>query len=318
MKSILVYGWYNKKNIGDDLFVSSFEKLFPTYKFKFTYQLTKSLLNDADAVILGGGSFLSKDIAAPPDVIATLKTKKIMYIGVGAETDISPMHLELMSLAKLVAIRSPEQLDKVRALNVNTIAIPDIVYSLQNEVALSPKKNKSVLILPNIEVVPNHEAAHWKYSSFEYFKSEFSQFLDEIISNGYSINFFSMCHNATMSDEWASAQIIGMMKRRSINYQLPYVAGDMKEITAVMSQYSHIITQRYHGIVLAEMMGTPYTNIHHHDKLKYASPMNGNRHSYYGLLKQDLLHSFYNSSSGLPLKRDIFDTLKQRVINILS
>ncbi len=320
MAAILVYGWYNSGNIGDDLFAAAFKKLFPKYNFKFTSQLNEKILSDVDTVILGGGSFIDKDIAATPQTIAVLKTKTIMYIGVGAETNISPMHTELMKLAKLIAIRSPNFLAKIQELNKNVLVIPDLVYSLQDSVVQSQKIPKSILVIPNLEVVPNHGAAHWKHSSYEYFRSEFAQFLDELVAGGHQINFFSMCHNKTMSDSWAAAQIISMMTRRSTKYQIDYMNGDLAELTKVMSQFSVIITQRYHGIVLAEMMQTPYVSIHHHDKLKFASPMNGLTEPYFGIMKANLFNSLnsLNCSTTLPIETDIFDSLKQAVANIIS
>jgi hypothetical protein len=41
-------------------------------------------------------------------------------------------------------------------------------------------------------------------------------------------------------------------------------------------------------------MKIPYIAIHHHDKLKFATPMNGNLTSYYGMMKSNLLDNFNN------------------------
>ncbi len=317
---ILVYGWYRAGNAGDELFANAFRVLFPEHEFSFVSQITEENLSNVRAVFFGGGSFLSGDINVSPAAKKILKTKKIFYIGVGAETTISSGHLELMSLAKLIAIRSPEQLEKIKAINENTITIPDLVYSLQDNVTLSPKLKKSVLILPNIEVVPNHTHAHWKHSSWAYFKSEFAQFLDELVAQGFNLNFFSMCENKVMSDSWAASEIINMMSKRSTRYQLPFFETDILTLTTVLSQYEVIITQRFHGIILSEMMGTPYISLHHHDKLKFASPMNGISLPYYGIMKQNLLDSFnkLKASQSLPIESDIFETLKKKVTNILS
>jgi hypothetical protein len=44
--NILVYGWYNHSNLGDDLFEDAFKNLFPDYNFKFQdYIDEKSLKN---------------------------------------------------------------------------------------------------------------------------------------------------------------------------------------------------------------------------------------------------------------------------------
>ena len=55
---ILVYGWYHKNNIGDDLFVEAFNHLFPNFDFTFTDVLHSHLIKEADAIFFGGGSFL--------------------------------------------------------------------------------------------------------------------------------------------------------------------------------------------------------------------------------------------------------------------
>ncbi len=318
--NVLVYGWYRAGNAGDELFANAFKILFPEYQFRFVSQITEENLSNVGAVFFGGGSFLSGDVNVTPAAREILKSKKILYIGVGAETAISSSHLELMAQAKLIAIRSPEQLGKIKFINNQTIVIPDLVYSLQENVLSSKKIKKSVLILPNIEVVPNHTHSHWKHSSWAYFKSEFSQFLDELVSSGYSINFFSMCENKSMSDAWAASEIINMMQKRSTAYQLPFVSEDMAGLTKILSQYEFIITQRFHGIILSEMMRTPYISLHHHDKLKFAAPMNGISLSYYGIMKQNLLDSLnkLNASQSLPIESNMFETLKSKVVNILS
>jgi len=317
---VLVYGWYRAGNAGDELFANAFRILFPEYQFNFVSKITEENLLNVEAVFFGGGSFLSGKINIQPNVKEILKTKKIFYIGVGAETAISSGHLELMAQAKLIAIRSPEQLEKIKAINENTIAIPDLVYALQGEVINSNKISKSVLVLPNIEVVPNHTHPHWKHSSWAYFKSEFSQFLDELVASGYNLSFFSMCENKSMSDAWAASEIINMMQKRSTNYQLPFISEEMGNLTQLLSQYEVIITQRFHGIILSEMMKTPYISVHHHDKLKFASPMNGISLPYYGIMKQNLLDSFNKLKvrESLPIESDIFETLRLRVKTIFS
>jgi polysaccharide pyruvyl transferase WcaK-like protein len=129
-----------------------------------------------------------------------------------------------------------------------------------------------------------------------------------------------MCKNDSMSDAWAASELINMMQKRSISYQLPFLSDDMAGLTKALSQYEIIITQRFHGIILSEMMGTPYISLHHHDKLKFASPMNGISLPYYGIMKQNLLDSFnkLKASQSLPIESDIFETLKREVENILS
>lgn len=311
---ILVYGWYNKNNIGDDLFVKSFKLLFPAFDFIFVNSFTKDNIQNADAIFIGGGSFLSEAINVSNESFSLLKNKKILYLGVGAETNIHPMHLELMKLAKLIAIRSPD-LSKIKKINHNTISIPDLVYCLPI-INTTKKIDKSVLILPNMAVVPKWNDPHWKHAAWDYFKTEFAQFLEDLVITKYNIKFLSMCSNDEINDNWAIAEIINRMSKRHNSYFLD-VKIDTCSVMEVMSPFSVIITQRYHGNVLAEMLKTPCVTIYHHDKLKNT---HGPQLCYYNTSKHELEVQFNNAlknCSNLPIDSNIFSDLKRRVDDAL-
>lgn len=318
-KNILVYGWYHHQNMGDDLFAEAFKSLFPFYNFIFVDKISLNDLKNVDAVFIGGGSLLGQSLnITGVEVLNALRHQKIFYLGVGPETEYHKDHLQLMILAKLIAIRSNINYDKIVDINPNTIVIPDLVYSLPPSLA-DTKIKKSVLVLPNISVVPTWDDPHWKHASWEYFKTEFSQMLDILVKDeGYSINFLSLCDNAKLDDEWASSEIISRMKCRNKKFLLGK-KNTLQSITHLMSQYDVIITQRYHGIVLSEMSGTPCLTIYHHDKLK--NPC-GPSLSYYGLTKNDLLRQFNialntNTTDILPINRDMFISLQQAVESAL-
>ncbi len=314
--NILVYGWYHQGNLGDDLFVDAFRQLFPAINFTFTNHITSTYLKDVDAVFIGGGSFLGETPNITADALALLEQMKLLYIGVGAETQIHPTHIQLMSKAKLIATRTSARLDKVLEINTNTIVIPDIVYSLTP--TLGQRKEKSILILPNIVVVPRWNDPHWKHASWEYFKNEFAQTLDELLEQGFDINFLPLCVNASQDDGAAALEIMNRMERRNRN-RLLEKRNNLRDVTELMSQYSLIVTQRYHGGILAHMSQTPYLTVHHHDKLKNSS---GFTLSYYELSKSKLLEqinlAMASKNAGvLPIDRNIFDDLKRVVNNIL-
>lgn len=316
--NILVYGWYHHDNLGDDLFMSAFRNLFPQFSFKFVDQIFLSDLANADAVFIGGGSFLGENIKVSNDeTYEALKHKKIFYIGVGAETEINIFHYELMKLAKLIAIRSPEHLDKVLEINHNTIVIPDLVYCLQPTFStqIIPK---SVLIIPNISVVPQWNEPHWKHAAWEYFKTEFCQFLDEIVADGYIINFLPFCNNYYLDDNLAASEIIARMTLRD-SRSLLQKKDVLSSATDTISQYGCVITQRYHGIILSHMVGVPCLSIVHHDKLKN-SP--GLTLPFYRINKRELKKQFdqlvhTKVSQFLPIDRDSFVQLQRWVENAL-
>lgn len=314
--NVLVYGWYHQGNLGDDLFVEAFRQLFPEFNFTFTDHITSTHLEGVDVVFIGGGSFLGENPNFSVEALAILPQKKILYIGIGAETALHPTHIALMKIAKLIAPRSESNLDKIQEINPNTMVIPDLVYSLSP--TFSVKLPKSILILPNVVVIPKWSDPHWKHTAWEYFKNEFAQILDELVEQNFKINFLPLCVNIEQDDSAAALEIINRMSHRDTRYLLDK-KDSLSDATEVMSKYSVIITQRYHGIVLANMVKTPCLTIHHHDKLKNTQ---GFSLSYYETSKNKLREQINIAiaskvSEVLPIDRNIFDSLKQAVAKII-
>lgn len=321
--TILVYGWYNRGNVGDDLFVSAFKKLFPDYDLIFTDHINLNLLQGVSAVFFGGGSFLYAEPDISDDAREQLAHTAICYIGVGTETQIHPRHQELMRQAKLIATRSPERLEFIKQINSETMYVPDIVYALQDEVGGISKLSKSILIMPSFEVVPRWDGPNWMSASWEYFKSEFAQTLDALYESGFNLHFFSMCANKKIDDNWAATEIINKMHHRSNEYLVRAKPKGIGSVTKLISQFELIVTQRYHGIVLSEMTRVPYLAIHHHDKIKNSYPHEGRSLSYYGATKANLLQEinaarYMNFTNVLPIDSDIFEVLKEKVSGIIN
>jgi polysaccharide pyruvyl transferase WcaK-like protein len=227
-----------------------------------------------------------------------------------------------MKMARLIVTRSADQVERIKKINSNTRFAPDIVYSLQAQVSPALAKDKSILVMPNISVVPKWNDIQWKHASWNHFKSEFAQFLDVLVEDGFKLNFFSMCKNRSLDDDSAASEIINMMSHRNNTYQLRDTPKDFASISKLLSQYKLIITQRFHGIVLSEMVRVPYVAIHHHDKLKNSIPHEGKYVPYYGAYKQELFDQFNMAlgmkySSVLPIEPNIFKELQHDVVELI-
>lgn len=312
-KTILVYGWYYKNNIGDNLFIEAFQYLFTDLNFIFTDNITKDSLSNISAVFIGAGSFLNERPHITDEALSLLDQYKIFYIGVGVETDIHPIHLQLMAKAKFIAIRSND-LEKIKQINNNSIIISDIVYSLQDKIFLSKTIDKSVLVIPNICVVPGLKSEQWKHAAWMHFKIQFAQFLDLLIEQKYTINFLSMCQSNDQHDRGAAIEIINMMSTHKNDLLIPDNKYDIKSISSTISRYSVVITQRYHGHVLSNMVGVPNISIYHHNKLKLASNI-----SFYETSKNCLIEKINNIkvSDILPIDRNVFKLLQQTVMDLI-
>jgi polysaccharide pyruvyl transferase WcaK-like protein len=99
---------------------------------------------------------------------------------------------------------------------------------------------------------------------------------------------YAMDTHPKMSDHTMHSSIIGCMKWRDERFKI-LSNQDFVSVANLFSKYELIITQRFHGIILAELLKIPYIAICHHDKLSTSSIHNGLYISYYGLNKKTLL-----------------------------
>ena len=258
-RRVLVYGWYHQDNLGDDLFAEAFELLFPDFSFTFTNCLTVAQAESCDALILGGGSFLDNPVRHEPGATEAASRRPVMYVGVGLETEVHPDHRRLISSAKLVAARS-------RAERVpGALPMPDLVTALQ--AGRRSEVPKTLLFLPNVAVLPTRADPQWKHAAWAYFASECSQFLDELVQDGWRVSLMAMCRSAKLDDEWASSAIVSQMASRERAMLRSERPAGGAEALRMFSSYAAVVTQRFHGVVLAELAGTPCVSVAHHDKL---------------------------------------------------
>lgn len=316
--NILCYGYYgpDKRNVGDMLFKEAFNKLFPEHIFTFTDIITKEDLSKADAVFIGGGSLLD---GAPSFCMEFYEwPKPIIYLGVGAETNINAQHITPMRNAKLICTRTPGHIEKVRAINPNVIAAPDLVYSLASEITAKPIE-KTVLVLPNINMVPMHSSAHWQHIVWNLYRAELAAALDILIERGFMVRFYGMDQTDKMMDEWASQEIINAMENRNNNYIIRGYFGS-KSLLEMVRSFDMVITSRYHGVICAELAQVPYASIAHHSKLMGAGYRAGCFMTVNEASKDRLLKAVETRHS--QVKADIqlsdFDELKKRVKEVLQ
>jgi polysaccharide pyruvyl transferase WcaK-like protein len=174
--------------------------------------------------------------------------------------------------------------------------------------------------MPNIAVLPHRLSPYWKHAAWAHFKSEFAQFLDVLVDDGYKIKFLSMCRSPKENDDWAASEIIAHMSHRA-QLLLAEQPQGIEQITQVISKYQTVITQRFHGIVLSEMTRVPCLALYHHDKLKPTGTSHGSFLSYYACSKQDFFQAFHsinhNSDDVLSIKTDTFEELNKEVISLL-
>jgi polysaccharide pyruvyl transferase WcaK-like protein len=172
----------------------------------------------------------------------------------------------------------------IYSLNKKVKVIKDLAYLLYKDIKVEKNKN-SVLIIPNSHIVPQYDSLIWQNSSWNYFKSEFSQFTDYLFENNYIVNYFPMSSNYKHMDIYAAAEIINCSKHKE--YLIKDKTNSFIETAKLFSSYDLIISQRYHGSIIADMYDIPSITISHHIKLNFPNYID-----YYGINKNILIKSF--------------------------
>lgn len=316
----LVYGWYNKANLGDELFKLAFQKLFPNFKFTFTDKLDINNTEAADIIIFGGGSFLYAPVNFHNKnrILDVVKEKLIFYIGVGTETQIHPDHIQIMQNAQLIATRTKNGLEKLKFTQAQKLEIPDIVLSLKVKNWAIDIIPRSLLIINNAELLPRWDDPNWKHASWSYFKSEMSQFLDYLKDNNYKITFAPMCVNNSLNDLSASTEIINYMKKRNFSDLNISGSDNFEKSIRLISAHETVVSQRYHGAILAQLCNKPCITIAHHDKLKYTD--SSAILSYYEISKEKLINTFNSlkKPSEIPISLNNFEHLQSAVQSLIG
>lgn len=320
----IIYGWYSRGNVGDEMMKAALTRMLVPREasVSFVDAINFDDLSGASVVIFGGGSILHDAPAVSAEALAAMLSGKIpvMYVGVGTETSIDPVHASLMKISRLFATRSPSS-EKLLSLD-NVWLIPDLAYSLAPTLERAPKKPFGTLIVPNIEVVPSWSDHHWVHVAWEHYKNEMSQFLDQLIDDGITPSFLTSCDNPTCSDTWAAHEIMARMKRRANNIAIFSSSCSTEDLLSLVSKHRAVITQRYHGTIIADIVGVPYVSIHHHDKIKQVISNRGTLLDYHSFSKDDLnfAHTAMLNASIEPanVDREIFDCLADEIVGIAS
>lgn len=321
--NILVYGWYGKGNIGDELMAQALAGAFALCDASLTIvdNLTDEAVTAADAVIIGGGSILyGKPVIGPVAMELLLSGKRpVFYIGVGTETDVHIDHRRLLDVSRANVVRNPQP----PAWMKNAYPLPDLVYSLPvAPIEEANRDPKGMLFVPNLEVIPRWDAPHWSHLAWERFKDETAQFLDTLVEAGTKPAFLLMCKNSVADDAWAMGEIVARMKNRSTQFVVHTPPADTVILTDLMQNYEVVMTQRFHGIILAQMAGVPCVSISHHDKLKYAWPFKGTDLAYHGTNKDQLIAAWTRMLSEkrerIGSTKELYDRLAGVVFDVVD
>ena len=275
-KKAFVFGWSGHNNLGDEAFKKAFEYLWGD-KVDFTFgSRVPPNINSFDICFVGGGSFLDQEIPKLNEVEIPLG-----FIGIGLHSQIHLANVQALQKAKLVITRGDAVPDFIKD---KSYVASDLVFSRpfdQIDQSNTTSKSKSILVLGNEFLSPRRNGPLWKYTSFQWFLTEFSKVCDGWVEKGYAVNFYPMCTGDKFDDRYFAAHIASHMEKKVFVH---FGSAIESELIKHISESELIVSMRFHGNIFSTVLGKPFIGINSHDKMKtYFKNINSNNYlDYYG------------------------------------
>jgi polysaccharide pyruvyl transferase WcaK-like protein len=289
MKKILIFGYYNRQNWGDDVF----EYVFKNYIFNDSnkYQLIFKNLDslytstesytDIDVVIIGGGDVINSYFFDTEKLAAFrrfFEKKPIYFVGIGLTY---PNLINVMDIGDYFFMRNKTDLKytRDRYSEFYTQAIPDLAFNLMNESNLI-NFNKPQRAKKDIKKIGIALPSPW-LSDDEQIRTKF---LDNIctlakdLSVDHEIHFipFDTSNNGTSNSDVKMIQEIQRKlhgQSNNIYYILPNLENGLfksistNEMIEYFKNLDLVICGRFHATILSILTHTPFICVYASKKL---------------------------------------------------
>lgn len=211
IKRIIIIGYYNHDNLGDEQYKETFEYMFDKYlPQKRNYEilfldcdhLCNTLINDTDIIILGGGDILNFYFIDKIYEFFQKKTNKIIAVSVGLPYSDILMHTNKLNIIDYIFIRTKNDIKLFSRYfaKERIIYLPDISYyitkstsfkksiknysfSFKNVISNLKSQNKKIICFSLSRHIYNKQNPEYYQNIIQ----EFSTFIAFLSKTGYFI-----------------------------------------------------------------------------------------------------------------------------------
>lgn len=267
IKNVLVLGWYNHNNIGDECFKLAFKQLYPMFNMDFVDNITECV--DYDLCILGGGDVVNEKNLK---MLKLLKCKKIALSVSITENSIC----NELRLLDHIYVRDTNSLKILHKNNIfNCTYLPDVVLTLEpnkenglkliNELFKNEKSDKYENIygiVVNSHLIGNRTCSYNNRSKFLQFAQDLSQLIDDTNASFIFIPFSTgFPWDDRVANSWVNNSCVYWKKNVVIYKEL-----ELQDTLDIISACNKVIAMRYHASIFSFKSEVPFLTIGFHDK----------------------------------------------------
>lgn len=259
---VVVLGYYGHLNAGDDLLQAAMSYIFQEHSLMFSSWFPGSdLLNQADLVVIGGGSIWPGNTAFQfADKLAKHLRTPVMILGISAKSadeKIKNKTLELIERSTFTHVRDSDTA-QVLGLHPKIRTGVDLFWwmpsSCDEAKETSPDNSKQVALS-----LREWKAAEWKPQ----------QIVSVIRTLGYDIKAFPLYFGSPVHDPSSEVNDSTFLQRLGINH-VP-----LSWTTKPVEESQFVVAMRYHAVLVAIRMGRPVISFDYHRKLQSFFRENG-------------------------------------------
>ena len=267
IKNVLVLGWYNHNNIGDESFKLAFQHLYPQFNMDFVDEITKPL--NYDFCIIGGGDVINQKNLK---MLSYLNCEKIALSVSITENSICE---ELKNL-KHIYVRDTKSLNLLHKHGIfNCSFLADVVLTLEADKnkgkelikKLFTKENSDLYenvygIVINAHLIGNRTCRFNERNKFLQFAQDISQLIDDTNASFIFLPFSTgFPWDDRVANSWINSNCVFWKKNVHVYDKL-----SIEDTLNIISACDKFISMRYHATIFSYVSETPVLTVGFHDK----------------------------------------------------
>ena len=256
---LLILGYYNRNNLGDDMFKEAMVKVFAGHDCSFfNTDDFKGDVDSYDAIVCGGGDIINDYFIPVIKKIIKGYEKNVFAVGIGLPY-LPLIRNGYLDIFDHVFIRERTDLLRLQRRLGSQYAhyLPDLGFILDKPIRTNKNNGTVGVFLPQ-------QLSESKSVIFG-----LTKFL-EYVGSKYKVIFYSFCTSGKNSDDdrILSRNLYETLKEYNDNYSVDDTVYDTYKMIEKIAELDYAICGRFHSHIFSIIAGTPFVSIYSTRKVK--------------------------------------------------